>query len=101
MMTISLAFLMLATGQVAELRAETMLAQAFEMPKDLFYLVQSPSGTMFCDKGLKRRQARRFDKRYGSRVNRLASVIAAREGLGWGTARRAGDQGSGCTLSSV
>ena len=38
---------------------------------------------MFCDKALRRRQNREFDRRYGERFGRLIKVVRERDGLGW------------------
>ena len=65
------------------LRASDLLREGFGIPRDLFYLAQQPSGTVFCDKTLRRRQNREFDKRYGDRFSRLVKVVREREGLGW------------------
>jgi hypothetical protein len=53
------------------------------MPQSLFYMASKASGFWYCDRSLKRPQARLFDKRYGIRVIRLAAAIKEKEGLGW------------------
>jgi hypothetical protein len=77
------ALALLALQTAPALQAEQLLQQAGTMPKDLFYLAQRPSGTMFCDNRIQRQQGARFDKRYGPRLNRLAKIVVARDGLGW------------------
>jgi hypothetical protein len=61
----------------------------YEIPTDVFYLADLPSGSGFCDKAQARRQRAAFDKRYGARFNRLVEVAKSREEgkspkeLGW------------------
>lgn len=64
-------------------RAIDLLLRAREVPQDLYYVVQRPSGIMFCDQRLKARQARRFEERYGLRLKRVIAAQVAKEGLGW------------------
>jgi hypothetical protein len=59
------------------------LHRAREVPKELYYLAQRPSGIMFCDQRLKARQTRRFEERYGLRLKRLIAAEEAKDGLGW------------------
>lgn len=65
------------------IKAASLLREATTIPKDLFYLAARPSGTMFCNKKLKERQNRAFDKRFGKRFNRLVVAVTSREGLSW------------------
>lgn len=65
------------TGVIDLLRRERVV------PVDLYYLAQKPSGIMFCDSRLGRRQAERFDKRYGFRLKNVIAAETAKNGLGW------------------
>jgi hypothetical protein len=77
-------FLMLsALAASLPFEARNLLKEGFSVPRDLFYLAQVPSGTMFCDKALRSQQNREFDRRYGERFGRLIKVVTEREGLGW------------------
>ena len=60
-----------------------LLMRAREVPQDLYYLAQRPSGIMFCDKRLKARQNRRFEERYGLRLTKVIAAEVAKDGLGW------------------
>ena len=80
-MLFSLAFAMATVPQTV--KAVNSFKPASQVPKDLFYLAAIPSGAMFCDDALKRRQTKAFDKRFGKRFNRLIDVVRVRKGLGW------------------
>lgn len=60
-----------------------LLLREREVPQDLYYLAQRPSGIMFCDKRLKARQTRRFEERYGLRLKKVIAAEVASNGFGW------------------
>lgn len=57
--------------------------RARDVPQDLYYLAERPSGIMFCDKRLKTRQARRFEKRFGPRLKKVIAAAVAKDGAAW------------------
>jgi hypothetical protein len=69
------------TSAPSNVKAADLLRQATRIPKGLFYLAEQPSGAMFCNDVLSKRQERLFDARFGVRYNRLVAVVSEREGL--------------------
>jgi len=63
--------------------ASEIVDRPSQMPQFLFEAMRFPSGSQLCDKRMKRRQARAFDKRYGQRVLRLANAIGSTQNSGW------------------
>lgn len=78
-----IALVIATSAPLLPVKAADLLERGFQIPMNLFYLAQLPSGTMFCEKARKLRQTRKFDKRYGIRFNKLIEVVREREGLGW------------------
>lgn len=80
-----LPFILLALAPVpnGSVKASELLHRGQSIPKTLFYAAEGPSGAMFCNASLRKRQNHLFDQRYGRRFNRLITVMAAHDGLGW------------------
>lgn len=79
-----MALALAASTSPQHVKAADLLKVGFRIPMELFYLAEGPSGTMLCDRTLRKRQTAAFDKRYGTRFNRLIrAVIQTRQGLGW------------------
>ncbi len=83
-MAATLATVALLLAQAPSISASELIEEhAREMPQSLFYAASEASGFWYCDRRLKKPQARRFDRIYGVRVLRLAAAIEQQEGLGW------------------
>lgn len=77
---IALMLTMLGQGEMV---ANVNMEDPMSMPKKLYNIAVTASGSRLCDPSIRRKQMARFNARYGRRVAHLAAVIAAQEGLGW------------------
>jgi len=68
-------------SQVSVQTASQMLEERTATPPALYDAAKYASGLMLCSKALKRAQMRAFDRRFGSRVVRLATAMVAKDGI--------------------
>jgi hypothetical protein len=59
------------------------LERPSNLPFDLYQRLRIPSGRSLCSLSAAQRQQRRFVKKFGQRIYKLAQVIVANEGDGW------------------
>lgn len=62
---------------------EKTLSRPGTIPHVLYSLARLPSGYSVCDKSIRMKQLKRFNKLYASRFSRLSSYISREDGLGW------------------